>query len=65
MKRPEGAVPGLASAGIQMVTNRQTIAFIGRSVSYTSIFITCFLAALDLAIIRLGRDHPRNFPVPC
>lgn len=39
---------GLASSGVQMVTIRQTVPFVGSSVLCTSIIISCFLGALAL-----------------
>ena len=39
---------GLASSGLQMITIRQTVPFVGSSVLCTSIIISCFLGALAL-----------------
>ena len=56
---------GLASSGVQMVTIRQTVAFVGSSVLCTSIIISCFLRPWRLDIIRAGERHLKNLPEPC
>tara|TARA_R100000789_G_scaffold36861_1_gene39646 strand:+ start:2874 stop:4289 length:1416 start_codon:yes stop_codon:yes gene_type:complete len=52
---------GLASSGVQMVTIRQTVAFVGSSVLCTSIIISCFLAALALGYYQGGKTAPEKF----
>lgn len=52
---------GLASSGLQMITIRQTIPFVGSSVLTTSIVISCFLAALALGYFRGGRHTNKSY----
>ena len=52
---------GLASSGVQMVTIRQTVAFVGSSVLCTSIIISCFLGALALGYFFGGKTAPEKF----
>ena len=52
---------GLASSGVQMVTIRQTVAFVGSSVLCTSLIISCFLAALALGYYQGGKTPPEKF----
>lgn len=47
---------GLASSGLQMITIRQTIPFVGSSVLCTSIIISCFLGALALGYYWGGKQ---------
>lgn len=52
---------GLASSGLQMITIRQTVPFVGSSVLTTSIVISCFLAALALGYYRGGRHTEMSY----
>jgi spermidine synthase len=52
---------GLASSGVQMVTIRQTVPFVGSSVLCTSIIISCFLGALALGYWYGGKTPPERF----
>ena len=52
---------GLASSGVQMVTIRQTVAFVGSSVLCTSIIISCFLGALALGYFFGGKTATEKF----
>lgn len=54
---------GLASSGLQMITIRQTVPFVGSSVLTTSIVISCFLAALALGYFRGGRHTQTSYSV--
>jgi len=48
---------GLASSGLQMITLRQTVPFVGSSVLTTSIVISIFLAALSLGYYWGGQQR--------
>ncbi|POP51512.1 fused MFS/spermidine synthase [Zhongshania marina] len=52
---------GLASSGLQMITIRQTIPFVGSSVLSTSIIISTFLAALALGYYIGGRVRSEDY----
>jgi predicted membrane-bound spermidine synthase len=52
---------GLASSGVQMVTLRQTVPFVGSSILCTSIIISCFLGALALGYWCGGKTSPERF----
>lgn len=52
---------GLASSGLQMVTIRQTVPFVGSSVLTTSIIISVFLAALALGYFWGGRQNSETY----
>jgi spermidine synthase len=52
---------GLASSGVQMVTLRQTVPFVGSSILCTSIIISCFLGALALGYWCGGKTSPQRF----
>lgn len=52
---------GLASSGLQMITIRQTVPFVGSSVLTTSIIISCFLAALALGYYWGGQQRPERY----
>jgi spermidine synthase len=52
---------GLASSGLQMITIRQTVPFVGSSVLCTSIIISCFLGALALGYYWGGRQPPEQY----
>jgi spermidine synthase len=52
---------GLASSGVQMVTIRQTVPFVGSSILCTSIIISCFLGALALGYWCGGKTSPERF----
>lgn len=52
---------GLASSGVQMVTIRQTVPFVGSSVLCTSIIISCFLGALAMGYWCGGKTSPERF----
>ncbi|QFT57094.1 fused MFS/spermidine synthase [Microbulbifer sp. THAF38] len=52
---------GLASSGLQMITIRQTVPFVGSSVLCTSIIISCFLAALALGYYWGGQQASERY----
>lgn len=52
---------GLASTGLQMITIRQTMPFVGSSVLSTSIIISCFLGALALGYYWGGQQAPERY----
>jgi len=52
---------GLASSGLQMITIRQTVPFVGSSVLSTSVIISCFLAALALGYYWGGQQSPERY----
>ena len=52
---------GLASSGLQMITIRQTVPFVGSSVLTTSIVISCFLGALALGYYWGGKQSNTNY----
>jgi predicted membrane-bound spermidine synthase len=52
---------GLASSGLQMITIRQTVPFVGSSVLSTSVIISCFLGALALGYYWGGQQAPERY----
>lgn len=52
---------GLASSGLQMITIRQTVPFVGSSVLTTSIVISCFLGALAFGYYWGGKQSRSNY----
>lgn len=52
---------GLASAGLQMITIRQTMPFVGSSVLSTSVIIACFLGALALGYFCGGQQRADRY----
>ena len=52
---------GLASSGLQMITIRQTVPFVGSSVLCTSIIISCFLGALALGYYWGGQQASERY----
>ena len=52
---------GLASSGLQMITIRQTVPFVGSSVLSTSIIISCFLGALALGYFHGGKQSADQY----
>ncbi len=52
---------GLASSGLQMITIRQTVPFVGSSVLTTSIVISCFLGALAFGYYWGGKQSNKNY----
>lgn len=52
---------GLASSGLQMITIRQTVPFVGSSILTTSIVISFFLAALALGYFVGGKRKADTF----
>lgn len=52
---------GLASSGLQMITIRQTVPFVGSSVLCTSIIISCFLGALALGYYWGGQQSSERY----
>jgi len=52
---------GLASSGLQMITVRQTVPFVGSSVLSFSIVISCFLGALALGYYWGGQQSQERY----
>lgn len=52
---------GLASSGIQMITIRQTVPFVGSSVLSTSVIISSFLAALAIGYYWGGKQDADRY----
>lgn len=52
---------GLASSGLQMITIRQTVPFVGSSVLSTSVIISCFLGALALGYYWGGQQPQERY----